>query len=102
MSPCRGPCCKKADGTRGSGQDFSRECYLDSGHPGPCSIDRSFQSYRDARQEDAEALHLTRVTKTALLCSACRVLERLSYDFDENPALSQWWAQHKEEDGEAG
>ena len=32
------------------------------------------------------------------LCSACRVLERLGYDFDENPSLSQWWDKHKKED----
>jgi hypothetical protein len=33
-----------------------------------------------------------------LLCSACRALERLGYDFDENPELSRWWDQHKRED----
>lgn len=33
-----------------------------------------------------------------LLCSACRVLDRLGYDFDENPALSEWWAEHKRKD----
>lgn len=35
---------------------------------------------------------------TALLCSTCRVLTRLGYDFDENPALSVWWEAHKKED----
>lgn len=33
-----------------------------------------------------------------MLCSACRALERLGYDFDENPELSEWWNKHKEED----
>lgn len=33
-----------------------------------------------------------------LLCSACRALERFGYDFDENPALSVWWSNHKAED----
>lgn len=36
-----------------------------------------------------------------LLCSACRVLTRTGYDFDENPALSNWWAAHKKEDNES-
>jgi hypothetical protein len=36
--------------------------------------------------------------KEDLLCSACRVLERLGYDFDENPELSRWWHVHKAED----
>lgn len=34
----------------------------------------------------------------SLLCSACRALERLGYDFDENPELSEWWDKHKTED----
>ena len=33
-----------------------------------------------------------------MLCSACRGLERLGYDFDENPKLATWWHQHKLED----
>lgn len=33
-----------------------------------------------------------------MLCSACRALERLGYDFDENPELSEWWDKHKKED----
>ncbi len=39
-----------------------------------------------------------RAEKDALLCSACRVLARMGYDFDENPALSVWWAAHKQRD----
>lgn len=38
------------------------------------------------------------IDQTALLCSACRVLTRMGYDFDENPALSQWWTEHQKED----
>ena len=34
----------------------------------------------------------------SLLCSAARALERLGYDFDENPELSEWWDKHKKED----
>lgn len=39
----------------------------------------------------------------SLLCSACRTLEILvsrgvEFDFDTNPALSEWWADHKAED----
>lgn len=33
-----------------------------------------------------------------MLCSACRALERLGFDFDENPELSKWWDKHKKED----
>jgi len=35
-----------------------------------------------------------------LLCSTCRVLSRLGYDFDENPRLSEWWHKHQIEDQE--
>lgn len=37
-------------------------------------------------------------TGPSMLCSACRALDRLGYDFDENPRLSEWWAKHKVED----
>lgn len=43
----------------------------------------------------AEALEAVLIP---LLCSASRALERVGYDFDENPALAQWWAAHKRED----
>ena len=33
-----------------------------------------------------------------LLCSACRALENLGFDFDLNPELSRWWDNHKKED----
>jgi len=34
----------------------------------------------------------------ALLCSACKALEKMNYDFDENPLLSRWWDGHKKDD----
>lgn len=34
----------------------------------------------------------------ALLCSACRSLARLGYDFGENPELDRWWTEHQKED----
>lgn len=34
----------------------------------------------------------------SLLCSACRALELHKFDFDLNPALSEWWADHKAAD----
>lgn len=30
-----------------------------------------------------------------MLCSACRVLKRMDYDFEENPMLSIWWKNHQ-------
>jgi len=33
-----------------------------------------------------------------MLCSACRALEQLGFDFDTNPELSEWWDKHKKED----
>lgn len=37
---------------------------------------------------------------TVLLCSACRALESLGYDFAQNPSLDKWWDNHKKEDRE--
>ena len=53
-------------------------------------------SIEDERR-DAQAARELNATPP-LLCSACRVLDRLGYDFDENPALSKWWDKHKKED----
>lgn len=33
-----------------------------------------------------------------MLCSACRALEHMGFDFDTNPELSKWWAKHKAAD----
>jgi hypothetical protein len=33
-----------------------------------------------------------------LLCSACRALEKVGFDFDTNPELADWWFKHKLED----
>lgn len=35
---------------------------------------------------------------TAMLCSACKTLEALGFDFGTNPLLDRWWTAHKEED----
>lgn len=46
----------------------------------------------------AEAEKQRDSSMSPLLCSACRALERLGYDFDENPELSEWWDKHKKAD----
>jgi len=53
----------------------------------PCNEDASW------RREEIEKSNMVK-----MLCSACRVLARLEYDFDENPMLSKWWDKHKIED----
>lgn len=58
----------------------------------PCS-DSGQSAYYAAQEAEALAKAMKKVEP--LLCSACRTLERLGYDFDENPALSNWWAEHK-------
>lgn len=57
----------------------------------PCRTDPSPEDYA-AAVVDAEK------KQDALLCAACRVLDRVGYDFDENPELSVWWDKHKRED----
>jgi len=37
-------------------------------------------------------------SEEVLLCSACRALVRLEYDFGENPMLDQWWNHHQRVD----
>jgi hypothetical protein len=58
--------------------------------------------YDDGRYDTAVAAegasNAAKAKYDPLLCSACRALERFGYDFDENPALSVWWANHKAED----
>lgn len=104
--PCRGPCGKAKDGTthhRYSDED-NPSCSLDSGHSGPCSWTSEYKqttAQAELRRKlllDAQRTATRDVTMQQLLCSACRVLERTGYDFDENPALSQWWERHKEKD----
>lgn len=34
-------------------------------------------------------------TYEEMLCSACRSLEKVNFDFGVNPMLDKWWAQHK-------
>lgn len=33
-----------------------------------------------------------------MLCSACRSLSKLGFDFGVNPMLDKWWDQHQKED----
>lgn len=40
----------------------------------------------------------SQLSESVLLCSACRALKRLGYDFGENPALDRWWDEHQKED----
>jgi hypothetical protein len=57
----------------------------------PCSDNGEKDFFEKLHNEGKEMM-------TPLLCSACKVLERLGYDFDENPLLSQWWDKHKTKD----
>jgi len=54
------------------------------------------------RREQKKALKAEKAKNDSyleeLLCSACRVLEKKKYDFDENPSLSRWWDLHKKVD----
>lgn len=52
----------------------------------------------DGNAWDEQCREAEKVRIDALLCSACRVLKRLGYDFEENPALSAWWAEHQRKD----
>ena len=68
--------------------------YLSPPNVMPCKTEPT------AEERRATVLNTTASQYTPLLCSACRALERLGYDFDENPLLSQWWAKHQEEDAQ--
>lgn len=53
----------------------------------------------DGRDVEDRAYALANIGKVeALLCSACRQLELTGYDFGLNPALDEWWYNHKVED----
>lgn len=101
--PCRGPCAVAKDGT--THQDYGNKenptCHLDEGHNGPHSWEPEFQRQAARRLQEAELSRAENVygsgsiTMRQLLCAACRVLTRYGYDFDENPALSQWWEKHQ-------
>jgi hypothetical protein len=62
----------------------------------PCR-DQYTEDY-EYQERQATKLENTISLLESFLCSTCRVLERTKYDFDENPALSEWWASHKAED----
>lgn len=63
----------------------------------PCYESRS-DDFREAGQRFERENGIAISDVEALMCSACRALERLGYDFDENPLLSRWWATHKAKD----
>jgi hypothetical protein len=95
--PCRdsGPgCCQKVKG-----------CNQDHGHRGDCSIPKCDQcanprnkGIHTCRKKPGKPDTGPSISEAVLLCSACRVLERMDYDFEENPALSIWWDEHKKND----
>lgn len=63
----------------------------------PCIGGPTWEQERDERKaKERKERELARMEP--LLCSACRGLERLGYDFDENPELSEWWDKHKKAD----
>lgn len=64
----------------------------------PCSDGCSNGDYRSGYAAGEARLRDTLEAMKEMLCSTCRVLERLEYDFDENPELSKWWDKHKKED----
>lgn len=95
--PCRGPCGNTPDG----GKDYKwgpghEGCTHDVGHSGPCTWEKADEAKEDLPQP--EPVMAVPLTMTQLLCSACRALDRLGYDFGENPALDQWWDAHKRAD----
>ena len=99
--PCRGPCGIKEDGTTNYEWGSPEAgCHLDDGHDGPHSWEDAYKRRKHAEMIDVAGQTFTqaRVTVNQLLCSACRTLERMGYDMDENPALSQWWENHKGKD----
>lgn len=51
---------------------------------------------RVKRLEEGGVNNMSRMD--SLLCSACRALKRMGYDFGENPLLDEWWHQHQIED----
>ena len=74
----------------------SSTCNKDSGHTGPHRLPPPGVKKLGVKSTNVKAP--TGISENVLLCSACRVLERTGYDFDENPALSIWWDKHKKKD----
>ena len=107
--PCNGPCGVSKLGN--NHQDYRREddpaCYLDSGHKGPHSWESEYARLQTKAMANAvftrdAQTNAATVTMKQLLCASCKVLTRYDYDFDENPALSQWWDEHEKEDTPKG
>lgn len=64
----------------------------------PCSDGLAYDRYM--QEEENKQREKGRKELEPLLCSACTALERLGYDFAENPALDGWHAKHKALDAE--
>ena len=73
----------------------TKGCPLEQGHKGDCPTQKTIDKLKKAAEKKAVEPSISEVV---LLCSACRVLERTGYDFEENPALSLWWDEHKKKD----
>ena len=63
----------------------------------PCIVEPSYDE-RNQYDRDRRIREEAVAKNEVLLCSACRVLERLNFDFEENPELSRWWDAHKKAD----
>jgi len=97
---CRGPCEKLGSDVLGN-----PVCGKADGHTGNCSSLFFPPSSIEEIKKDAKEPQPSYVEKIArstprrlLLCSACRTLERMGYDFGENPLLEAWWEYHKAQD----
>lgn len=65
----------------------------------PCTYEETPAERAAARRtHDEQVAKRVRDELDPLLCSACRSLEGFNFNFDLNPALSVWWAKHKEID----
>lgn len=66
----------------------------------PCTYEESAEEKRQRLEAHDEKTVAEAIKNTygPLLCSACKSLERLGYDFGENPELDRWWDEHKASD----
>lgn len=51
----------------------------------------------DSRDDNREQVQQARKIEP-LLCSACKALEDMGFDFSKNPSLDQWWDKHTKRD----
>ena len=65
----------------------------------PCTYEESSAEIAARQKSHDNEIRKDEAAKwEALLCSACRSLEHVEFDFDVNPELSRWWDKHKKED----